>query len=158
MDVSVTGSSSEIWLLPFAPGELASALAVMARAMTPAGGGAKPAALELSLLDDPDMARLNAEFLGLSGPTNVLAFPAAAGGGAAGGAADGASVGSLALAVQTVLREARLYGQQPGPYTLKMLAHGLAHILGYDHGEKMDIEVKRGAQSASMALNVGKSE
>lgn len=142
MEVSVSCASGAVWLLPFSMRELSRALEGMALGMRPATGE-KPAALELSLLDDADMAALNRDFLGLSGPTNVLSFPAAAG-----------ETGSLALAVPTVLREARLYGQEEGAYIIRMLAHGLAHIMGYEHGPEMDIEVER-AMEAIPALLTG---
>lgn len=123
--------------MPLSGGEFARALGAMS-ALMPQKGPA-PEALELMLLDDSGMAELNASFLGLTGPTNVLAFP-------------GGATGSLALAVQTICREAWLYGQDLRHYTLKMLAHGLAHIMGYEHGPEMDKEVERAADSAESVL------
>lgn len=139
MEVSVINNSVEPWLLSLTARELAGALGVMSRAMTPAAPGQRPRALELNLLDDADMAGLNGDFLGLCGPTNVLSFPST-------------DTGSLALAVQTVSREAWLYGRSAPAYTLRMLAHGLAHILGYEHGEDMDIEVEKAVRQAAASL------
>lgn len=139
MEISVSNSSAEPWILPFLPSELARALQLMSGFISPAEGCALPEAIELSILDDAEMASLNGGFLGLAGPTNVLSFPAAGAGG----------VGSLALAAQTVCREAWLYGQEPSFYALRMLAHGLAHIMGYEHGELMDEQVEPAAQKAA---------
>lgn len=141
MEVSVSSGSGEVWLLPLSMRELARAIEVMAGGMSPAAG-AGPIAVELTLLDDAGMAELNRNFLGLNGPTNVLSFPAAG--------AD--ETGSLALAVPTVCREAWLYGQDAAAYTLRMLAHGLAHLMGYEHGPEMDIEVEK-AVAAAMLLD-----
>lgn len=137
MHLSVINLSREPWRLPFTAGELAHAVTCMAKAMSPAAQGVRPDALELSILDDADMAALNRDFLGLLGPTNVLSFPAAS-------SRPGlAATASLALAVPTICREARLYGQDLQGYTLKMLAHGLAHVFGYDHGPLMDVQVEQ---------------
>ena len=139
MDVSVINNSSEPWLLPLSPGELARALEVMSVNLPGQGSGPVPVVFELMLLDDSGMAELNADFLGLTGPTNVLAFP-------------GGATGSLALAVQTICRESWLYGQNTRRYTLKMLAHGLAHLMGYEHGSEMDKQVELAADFAEAVL------
>lgn len=134
----MSGGSGQAWLLPLSMRELARALEIMTEGMRPAAI-TKPAAVELALLDDAGMSALNMDFLGLTGPTNVLSFPAAGVG----------ETGSLALAVPTVLREAWLYGQDEARYALRMLAHGLAHIMGYEHGPEMDMEVEKAAGAAS---------
>lgn len=133
MDVSLSNGSRNSWLLPLTLPELGRALKGMAGAMqtdTPL------VLVELTLCDDDGIAELNQDFLGLPGPTNVLAFPGMGG------------LGSLALSVETICREAWLYGQEPAAYTLKMLAHGLAHLMGYDHGPEMDIVVEKGLAAA----------
>jgi probable rRNA maturation factor len=139
MEICVTRGSGEPWLLPMCAAELARALEAMAGGMQAQNQAGRPEYLELVLLDDSGMAELNLSFLGLGGPTNVLAFP-------------GGSTGSLALDVQTVCREAWLYGQEARRYTLKMLAHGLAQIMGYEHGPEMDKEVERAAAVAEAVL------
>jgi probable rRNA maturation factor len=57
--------------LPIAAGSLA---AVAADALTAAGAPA-PASLGLFLADDAELAALNAEHMGKTGPTDVLSFP-----------------------------------------------------------------------------------
>jgi len=47
-------------------------------------------------------------------------------------------LGALALSLDAVAREAFLYGQDPVEHGLRLLAHGLAHLAGYDHGPDMD--------------------
>ncbi len=87
--------------------------------------------LELRLVDDVEIARLNREFLGLGGPTNILSFPS--------GDMDRPDyLGELALGVDTLTREAVLYGQNPRDHLIRLLAHGLLHLAGYDHGPEMD--------------------
>ncbi|WP_459933878.1 rRNA maturation RNase YbeY [Fundidesulfovibrio butyratiphilus] len=93
--------------------------------------GLEGASVELRLVDDAAMARLNRDFLGLPGPTNVLSFPAE-------DARDPAFLGEIALSVDTLLRESRLYGQPPEEHLARLLAHGLLHLAGHDHGPVMD--------------------
>ena len=89
------------------------------------------ASVEIRFVDDAEIARLNGEFLGMPGPTNVLSFPA-----------DDPDrpgyLGEIALSVDTLSREAALYGQQPHEHLARLLAHGFLHLAGYDHGAAMD--------------------
>ena len=84
--------------------------------------------LSLRLVNDKDMATLNQAVTGCLGPTNVLSFP--------GEKADW--LGDLVLSVDTLAREVFLYNQDPCEYTIRLLAHGLLHLLGHDHGPEMD--------------------
>ena len=85
--------------------------------------------VELALMHDAEIAVLNAAHLGCAGPTNILSFPASP---------EEAGLGVLALGVETWLREATLYGQETEEHARHLLAHGLAHLLGHDHGPAMD--------------------
>ncbi|THB71775.1 MAG: rRNA maturation RNase YbeY [Desulfovibrio sp.] len=83
---------------------------------------------ELLLCDDKAISVLNQRHLGLPGPTNVLSFPAE----------QGQGLGVIALSMEAVQREAMLYGQYPLEHFCRLLAHGLLHLLGFDHGPDMD--------------------
>ncbi len=89
------------------------------------------AQLSLTLLDDPAMALLNAEHLGCQGPTNILSFPEA-------DPKRPQSLGALYLSVDTLSREAYLYGQNPRRHLARLLAHGILHLAGHDHGPDME--------------------
>ena len=93
----------------------------------------------LKLVDDREIARLNQEFLGCTGPTNILSFPADVEGGGSDHAEEDSVVflGELALSVDALGRETDLYGQDPVEHLARLLAHGLLHLAGYDHGEEM---------------------
>ena len=84
--------------------------------------------LSLRIVDDREMAELNERFMACLGPTNVLSFP--------GGDADW--LGDMVLSAETLVREAWLYNQDPHEYTVRLLAHGLLHLMGHDHGQEMD--------------------
>ena len=93
--------------------------------------GLAGASVEVRFVDDAEIARLNGQFLGLPGPTNVLSFPAR-------DAGRTGYLGEIALSVDTLAREAVLYGQDPAVHLARLLAHGLLHLAGYRHGREMD--------------------
>ena len=115
------------WLLPLDRRQLGAALAAMLKACDKVQVPCVPPAVELHLVDDAAIGVANRRCLGCGGPTNVLSFP---------GGCD--SPGTLLLSVNTLHRECLLYGQEPGEHTLRLLAHGMAHLCGLDHGEQMD--------------------
>ncbi|MEF2231982.1 MAG: rRNA maturation RNase YbeY [Pseudodesulfovibrio sp.] len=88
----------------------------------------------VKLVDDREIARLNREFLGCDGPTNVLSFPAWEEGGEPD---EDGSLGEIALSVDALGRETDLYGQPPVAHLARLLAHGFLHLAGYDHGDAM---------------------
>jgi probable rRNA maturation factor len=114
--------------------------------------GLSGAHVEIILTDDGESAQLNREFLGCYGPTNILSFPAAGPVAAprqepdsppacrkdSSHAEDDTDLGVLALSTGAVHRESFLYGQPPHRHALRLLAHGLLHLAGYDHGPQMD--------------------
>jgi probable rRNA maturation factor len=116
-------------LRPPAPAEVRRLLPLVRRAL---GFGWE---VDLALVDDAGMADLNGRFLGLPGPTNVLAFPALEPGS---GEEASEEAGQLALNLHAVPREAHLYGQDPDRHLVRLLAHGLLHLAGFDHSGHMD--------------------
>jgi len=106
--------------------------------------GLDDCSFDLHLVDDADMARRNAEFMGCVGPTNVLSFPAGeAGPGDVAGqglteAGQGPWLGEVVLSVDTLERETFLYGQPSRAHLVRLLAHAVLHLAGHDHGEVME--------------------
>lgn len=99
--------------------------------------------LTLLVVRDSDMIYCNGEQMSAYGPTNVLSFPEDDGSSVFVGTARNnvkkhrTRLGTLVLSADTLLREAFLYGQTPKNHAVRLLAHGLAHLLGYDHGDDM---------------------
>lgn len=87
---------------------------------------------ELSLLfcDDAEIRQLNARWRDKDSATNVLSFPAET---LAPGDVPGAFLGDIALAFETVTREAALEGKPFDHHLSHLLVHGILHLLGYDH-------------------------
>ena len=81
------------------------------------------------LVDDAGIAALNRSYRGVSGPTDVLAFPMAEG-----PFANLATncLGDVVISVETALRQAR-DGDLEAECAL-LLVHGILHLVGYDHG------------------------
>ena len=112
-------------LLPLPAREVARVLSAMLQQ-----AGANHVDVEVHVLRDGAMSEQNLRHMGCSGPTNVLSFPPAGG---------KVSVpGLLLLSADTLRRECLLYGQEEKAHLLRLLAHGLAHVLGHDHGPDMD--------------------
>ena len=109
--------------------------------MTVAEAGRPLAGVELYLLDDAAMARANAQHLGCIGPTNVLSFPGANG-----------MPGTLLLSLDTLERECFFYGQEPRRHLIRLLAHGMGHLAGLDHGPEMEALCAACEQAAGAGL------
>lgn len=105
--------------------------------------GLLPRPLELSILlaDDAFVRDLNRDHRGQDRPTNVLSFPIC----------DVSSpnapppgqpllLGDVALARETLLREARADGKAPAAHLSHLIVHGVLHLLGYDHEKERDAE------------------
>ena len=99
---------------------------------------------ELSLLacDDARIAELNAEFRDKPTPTNVLSWPEEDLGAEHPGDAPrppspdpgGAySLGDMAIAYETCVREADAQGKPLADHVTHLIVHATLHLLGYDH-------------------------
>jgi probable rRNA maturation factor len=115
-------------VLPLSPSALQGILAVLRRSLH-----LEDRPFSLALVDDARMEALNEGFLGLVGPTNVLSFE---------DDSRAEALGEVVLNVDAVMREARLYGQDPLEHMGRLLAHGLLHLAGLQHGPEMDEAVE----------------
>ena len=124
-------SASHLWArLPLDRQELLAVVAAMCAALETKTG--KPAALpEIVITDDTGSEECNRAHMGCPGPTNVLSFPLAMPSDASG------VLGSLVLSVTVLRRESLLYGQNPTQHCVRLLAHGLAHLAGFEHSQEM---------------------
>lgn len=101
--------------------------------------GCPNAELSVLLVDDPQIAGLNEEYLGRTGPTNVIAFPMQEG-----PYADITPdlLGDVVISVETSDREAEEGNIPSEERFLELLVHGILHLMGYDH-ENDKAEAKR---------------
>lgn len=103
--------------------------------------------LELSILlaDDAALRRLNRDYRGKDTPTNVLAFPAAA------GAIAPRPLGDVVLALETLEREAAAERKAPADHAAHLIVHGVLHLLGYDHARGAQARRMRAREIAALA-------
>jgi probable rRNA maturation factor len=92
------------------------------------GGSGRELEVALRLTDDPTIHALNREYRRKDRPTDVLAFALREG---EGGALHPHLLGDLVISVDTARRQARRRGL--AGEILFLAAHGLCHLLGYDH-------------------------
>lgn len=88
------------------------------------------------LADDQEVQRLNKLFRNIDKPTNVLSFPF--GNQSTIPAAEPKPLGDVALAFETVQKEALQRGVEQNHYILHLVIHGLLHLLGYSHEGDQD--------------------
>jgi probable rRNA maturation factor len=73
---------------------------------------------------DPELRRLNREFLGKDYPTDVLSFPSAS--------QDG-FLGEMAISADRAAAQAAEYGHTTNDEIRILMLHGVLHLLGMDH-------------------------
>jgi probable rRNA maturation factor len=113
------------------------------------------AEVSLCLADDALLQALNLRWRGLDKPTNVLSFPAAAGRAPVDAAADCArprlQLGDIALAYETLAREASEFGVSLADHYRHLVAHGFLHLLGYDHETASEADRMEALETRIMA-------
>jgi probable rRNA maturation factor len=95
------------------------------------------------LTNDAEVRALNARFRGRDAPTNVLSFPA--------GPGAPEVLGDLALALGVCSREAKAQGKSLAHHLQHLVAHGLLHLVGYDHQDEAEAEAMESIERAVMA-------
>jgi probable rRNA maturation factor len=107
------------------PDAEALALAAAQAALAIVEGSGPPASIVVLLTDDAVVRDLNARFRGKDAATNVLSFPAAPN--------PEGHLGDIALAHGVCAREAAQQGKALAAHLQHLVAHGVLHLLGYDH-------------------------
>ncbi len=80
------------------------------------------------LVGEAEMAALNRQYRGRSGPTNVLSFPSDLPPGL-----DLPLLGDIVVCAPVVDSEAEQQGKPRSAHWAHILVHGTLHLLGYDH-------------------------
>ena len=82
--------------------------------------GSSDASLNLVLMTDAQIRRLNLKYKKVNRPTDVLAF----------------ETGDIAISVDTASRNAKVYNTTKTKEILLYLIHGILHLSGYDDSTK----------------------
>jgi probable rRNA maturation factor len=140
MDIAVEVEDSG-WLdtLPDAA-SLAETAAQAAWAAIPSAPGGEIAVL---LTSDAEVQALNARFRGKDAATNVLSFPAPE--------TVPENLGDIALALGVCGREAASQDKTLAAHLQHLIAHGVLHLLGYDHLNDAEAETMEAIERRIMA-------
>ncbi|MFO7301137.1 MAG: rRNA maturation RNase YbeY [Acidobacteriota bacterium] len=108
--------------------------------------GAAPASasgtVDLALVGDATMRRLNREFRGVDRATDVLSFPSDDPAARRRQGSPPRPLGDIAIALGVARRQAREHGHDLRTELRILALHGLLHLLGYDH-EQDDGRMRR---------------
>ena len=121
----------------------AEALVLEAADATLASEGAVGEGVTLLLTDDETIKDLNRRFRQQDRPTNVLSFPAPQN--------PERFLGDIALAFGVCAREAEEQGKPLAHHLQHLVAHGVLHLLGYDHETDAQAEEMEGLERAVLA-------
>ncbi len=91
--------------------------------------------LSVLLVDDPQIAVFNQDYLNRQGPTNVIAFPMREG--------EFSDItpdmlGDVVISVDTAEKEGEMAGITTEERFAQLLVHGILHLFGYDHEHDED--------------------
>lgn len=120
-----------------------AALVLEAADATLASEGAVGEGVTLLLTDDETVRGLNVRFRSQDKPTNVLSFPAPQN--------PERFLGDIALAYGVCAREALEQGKPLKNHLQHLVAHGVFHLLGYDHESDAQAEEMEGLERAVLA-------
>jgi probable rRNA maturation factor len=111
--------------------------------------GADGDAFEVSLLltDDASIQVLNREWRGKDKPTNVLSFPSPE----PPGHHSPRHLGDIALAYETLVREAEDESKPLAHHYAHLIVHGVLHLLGYDHEVEAEADIMEGLEVKALA-------
>ena len=114
--------------------------------------GSPDGELSILLLDDPQIAVLNKEYLQREGPTNVIAFPMREG---AFAEITPDLLGDVVISLETAEKEGLAAGMSMEDRLGELMVHGILHLFGYDH-ETTEIEAQRmEAKSLELLEQIG---
>jgi probable rRNA maturation factor len=105
--------------------------------------------LEISVMltDDVAIRELNRTWRGKDKPTNVLSFPAPEQPGSMGSR----HLGDIALAYETLVREAEDESKDLSHHFAHLIVHGVLHLLGYDHEVEAEAEIMEALEVKALA-------
>jgi probable rRNA maturation factor len=121
----------------------AEALTVKAAQAVLDSEGAVGEGVTLLLTDDATVRDLNGRFRQKDAATNVLSFPAPPN--------PEKHLGDVALAYGVCAREAAEQGKPLANHLQHLVAHGVLHLLGYDHMTDAEAEAMEGLERVVLA-------
>jgi probable rRNA maturation factor len=105
--------------------------------------------IELMLVDDAAIRRLNAHYRLLDRATDVLAFDLR------GGPPTEPGLGEVVISTDRVVRQAQSYGVPVAEELARLTIHGLLHLQGYAHSRTTERRVMRREEARLLAKVAG---
>ena len=97
--------------------------------------GRQAGTVEIALVDDAEIRRLNAAYRGVRRRTDVLAFPLEM------PDAPGQLVGQVVVSVDAARRQARRVGVTLAEELALLVTHGTLHLVGYDDRDPVEADL-----------------
>jgi len=111
-------------------GDLPAGLVERVERILALAGQPPEAELSLVICGDEEIAAINQQWLNRQGPTNVISFAQKEGDGPA---LNPEILGDVVVSADTARREAAQHGLEPDEHLMRLIIHGILHILGYEH-------------------------
>lgn len=108
----------------------------------------KPRTVSVLFCSDARIHELNRIYRNKDKPTDVLSFAMTEAG-------FSSSLGDLVISTETTIRQAREYGVTREAETVRLMAHGILHLLGYDHEMVSAVEANRMRRAEKRLREVG---
>lgn len=87
--------------------------------------------LSVSFVSEKEMQKINRENRNIDKPTDILSFPL------------DEDVGEIFINLKQAEKKAKIFEISAEDYLKYVFVHGMIHLLGHDHGDKMDnLEIK----------------
>ena len=106
--------------------------------------------VSVALVDDRTIARLNRQYRGKEGPTDVLSFPLADSLDEPQPEGGPVLLGEVVISVARALEQAERYGHSPQRELAYLAVHGCLHLLGYDHHDPASQRIMRAREEAAL--------
>lgn len=118
--------------------------------------GLDSAELSILLCDDGTIHELNRDYRQRNRPTDVLAFAMREGEGVSAGPAQPEVLGDVVISLETARRQAAAGGRTIALEVTTLLAHGLLHLLGFDHRTEAEDRRMRARTDALVAAAIAR--
>ena len=133
---------------PFAARVDEQALAALARRVLASEQVDSPAELSVFVTDDETVRGLNKRYREIDTETDVLSFRMDGEEGFVTPPKSAEQLGEVVIAFPTALRQAEEAGHDIGVELAHLLAHGILHLLGYDHEAAAEAKLMRSKEEA----------
>lgn len=147
MAVLISNLQEEVPLDP----ELEVLVEKVALAVLNAEGYPEGAEVSLVFTGDAYIRELNLQYRGIDNPTDVLSFAQHEGEPMA-DAGEEDLLGDVVISLQAALRQGEEYGHGMKRELAYLTAHGVLHLLGYDHDDPDGQSAMREKEEAALAL------